>query len=121
MQVQSRGRPDHFALSRHSKDRRRQDGRSLSRYRHQARTRCFAEVPAGSVAAHVSKVYDLHFLRGPMNRSVWLLAFVLLASVVASAEDLATSVARMARIGRVTSPTFSPDGKRIAFVSDLNG
>ena len=56
-----------------------------------------------------------------MKRCVLLLVLVLLMSVIASAEDLATSVARMARIGRATSPTFSPDGKRIAFVSDLNG
>jgi dipeptidyl aminopeptidase/acylaminoacyl peptidase len=36
-------------------------------------------------------------------------------------DDLAISVARMARVGRASSATFSPDGKRVAFVSDLNG
>ena len=30
-------------------------------------------------------------------------------------------VARMAKVGRASSPTFSPDGKRIAFVSDSTG
>jgi dipeptidyl aminopeptidase/acylaminoacyl peptidase len=36
-------------------------------------------------------------------------------------DDLAASVAKMARIGRASSASFSPDGKRVAFVSDLNG
>jgi dipeptidyl aminopeptidase/acylaminoacyl peptidase len=35
--------------------------------------------------------------------------------------DLAANVAKMARIGRASSASFSPDGKRVAFVSDLNG
>jgi Tol biopolymer transport system component len=30
-------------------------------------------------------------------------------------------VALMARIGRCGSPSFSPDGARLAFVSDLTG
>ncbi|HLK61430.1 MAG TPA: hypothetical protein VKU00_33075, partial [Chthonomonadaceae bacterium] len=37
------------------------------------------------------------------------------------ADTLATVVARMARIGSCWSPSFSPDGTRIAFISDLNG
>src|SRR5438105_2304379 len=36
-------------------------------------------------------------------------------------SDLETAVALMARIGACWSPSFSPDGTRIAFISNLNG
>lgn len=36
-------------------------------------------------------------------------------------DTLAESVRRMARIGFCSSPSFSPDGRRIAFISDLSG
>jgi len=38
-----------------------------------------------------------------------------------SKPSLADMVTRMARIGRCGSPSFSPDGKRLAFVSDRTG
>ena len=38
-----------------------------------------------------------------------------------AAEALEKAVARMAKISAAWSPSFSPDGKRIAFVSNLNG
>ena len=39
----------------------------------------------------------------------------------AAGQDLDTMVTRMARIGSSWSPSFSPDGSRLAFVSDLTG
>src|ERR1700675_1696177 len=52
------------------------------------------------------------------------LALLLLApppAVAPGAEDLERSVAAMVKIGFCASPTFSPDGKRIAFVSNMTG
>jgi dipeptidyl aminopeptidase/acylaminoacyl peptidase len=39
----------------------------------------------------------------------------------AAADDLRASVASMTRIGFCDSPSFSPDGKRLAFLSNLTG
>ncbi len=55
-----------------------------------------------------------------MNRRWLLIPFVLLA-FVARADDLETLVARMAKVGFCASPSFSPDGKRLAFVSNMTG
>lgn len=38
-----------------------------------------------------------------------------------AADDLNRTVALMAKIGLCTSPSFSPDGKRLAFVSNISG
>ncbi len=37
------------------------------------------------------------------------------------ADDLETAVSRMSRVGFSRSPSFSPDGKTVAFVSNLSG
>src|ERR1041385_5700474 len=42
-------------------------------------------------------------------------------NAVREPDRLATEVARMARVGACWSPSISPDGTRIAFISDLNG
>ncbi len=53
---------------------------------------------------------------------VLLLLIAFPAAVPArAADDLNRAVALMARIGLATSPSFSPDGKRIAFVSNMSG
>ena len=59
----------------------------------------------------------------PIRRAFLLLTIVFTASFAFSQNpsDLTERVTRMAKIGRASSPSFSPDGRRIAFVSDLNG
>lgn len=42
-------------------------------------------------------------------------------TAAAASSDLAAAIARMARIGSCVSPTFSPDGQTVAFVSNLSG
>ena len=52
------------------------------------------------------------------------LALLLLGTfpaVPVAGGDLETSVSRMSRIGSARSPSFSPDGKSVAFVSNLSG
>lgn len=57
-----------------------------------------------------------------MNKLRALCLLLLFAgSLTAAPDDLETSVARMAKIGSCGSPTFSPDGKRLAFVCNLSG
>ena len=45
----------------------------------------------------------------------------LLLATPARADDLEARVATMARVGGAWSPSFSPDGSRLAFVSNLSG
>ena len=61
-------------------------------------------------------------------KSIVLRAALLLATIAptafaqtAKSAQLVDMVTRMAKIGRASSPTFSPDGTRLAFVSDRTG
>jgi dipeptidyl aminopeptidase/acylaminoacyl peptidase len=57
----------------------------------------------------------------PMSRMIVPLVFVFLSTGALADDDLEVTVARMAKIGSASSPSFSPDGRRIAFVSNLGG
>ncbi len=46
---------------------------------------------------------------------------VLLLALPAAGSDLEARAAALARVGGAWSPSFSPDGARLAFVSDLSG
>jgi dipeptidyl aminopeptidase/acylaminoacyl peptidase len=46
---------------------------------------------------------------------------VVTADTPATTDELTKAVTLMARIGRCGSPTFSPDGKTLAFVCDISG
>ena len=50
-----------------------------------------------------------------------LVAILVFSLTAVRAADLASSVALMAKIGFCSSPTFSPDGRRLAFVSNMTG
>jgi dipeptidyl aminopeptidase/acylaminoacyl peptidase len=49
------------------------------------------------------------------------LILVLAGALAVSEDDLETTVSRMAKIGSSSSPSFSPDGRRVAFLSNLSG
>jgi dipeptidyl aminopeptidase/acylaminoacyl peptidase len=59
----------------------------------------------------------------PISRVILLSMLILTpgGAPAQSSAELAATVARMAKVGRASSPTFSPDGSRIAFVADLTG
>ncbi len=53
-----------------------------------------------------------------MSPPILLLATL---DVYAAGDDLETSVSLMAKIGACSQPSFSPDGHRVAFLSNLSG
>ena len=61
---------------------------------------------------------------------LFIAAFALCASTALSGQsqssnqqksDLASAVARMARVGSANSPSFSPEGKWVSFISNMSG
>jgi len=94
--------------------------RSVCVRRRQGGFRQANRIAAGRIAAG-------RIAAGRIAAGLFLSLFLLPASfsgaVVPPAppEDLERTVALMARIGSCSSPSFSPDGKRIVFVSNLNG
>ena len=46
---------------------------------------------------------------------------VVTADTPTTTDELTKAVTLMARVGRCGSPTFSPDGKTLAFVCDMSG
>jgi dipeptidyl aminopeptidase/acylaminoacyl peptidase len=54
-----------------------------------------------------------------MKRALILLS--LLIAAAARADDVETTVTTLAKIGSASQPVFSPDGKRVAFISNISG
>lgn len=53
--------------------------------------------------------------------SRYSLLTIVFAAIVSGATDLENTVALMAKVGSCSSPSFSPDGERLAFVSSMSG
>ena len=54
-------------------------------------------------------------------RALWVAMLSVTTAATGAANELERSVAAMAEVGAAWSPSFSPDGKQLAFVSDLPG
>jgi dipeptidyl aminopeptidase/acylaminoacyl peptidase len=60
-------------------------------------------------------------LRLALGLSLVIISLGAAAALGGSDDDPTAMVARMAKVGSCSSPSFSPDGRRIAFVSNLSG
>ena len=60
-------------------------------------------------------------LRMTSGLGLVIVAFCVATAIGGPVNDSGEMVARMAKVGLCASPSFSPDGRRIAFVSDIGG
>ena len=56
-----------------------------------------------------------------MRQAVAAILLACLGAPSNAADDVARLVDLMAKVGFATSPSFSPDGKTLAFVSNVSG
>ena len=54
-------------------------------------------------------------------RNIVIAALIVVAPAVAHAQDVERTVTSLAKIGFANSPTLSPDGTRVAFLTNLSG
>jgi dipeptidyl aminopeptidase/acylaminoacyl peptidase len=60
-------------------------------------------------------------LTAESDMKTFLATLLFLSAPLATPQDLERSVAAMVRVGFCSGPSFSPDGRRIAFVSNMTG
>ena len=95
-------------------------GRNSSKMSHQAREQRCELVDEQPSSESVFK------RRSPMRALMIAIALFLGLDVVTAdtpttTDELTKAVTLMARVGRCGSPTFSPDGRTLAFVCDMSG